>query len=218
MTSLGLFELISLAITFVISISLHEYAHARTSDKLGDPTPKLQGRLTPNPLKHIDPIGFLLIFIIHFGRGRPVLINPAYYKHPLRDELLVALAGPFTNLLLATAGIIITQIYINLGNIAIVSFQSDPIISFRQLFSRLNVALAIFNLLPFPPLDGYRIITFTIPSAAYRIKRHIHIISRIFIALILIPSPISTGISWLISTVSQFIFGLIRAFRGIVFL
>ncbi|MDP2669794.1 MAG: site-2 protease family protein [bacterium] len=92
MFSFSAFELISLAITFVISISLHEYAHARASTKLGDPTPKLQGRLTPNPLKHIDPIGFLLIFIIHFGRGRPVIINPAYYKHPLRDELLVSLA------------------------------------------------------------------------------------------------------------------------------
>ena len=96
------FQLISLALTFLISISLHEYAHARASTQFGDPTPKMQGRLTPNPLVHIDLLGFLMIFLIHFGRGRPVIVNPAYYKHPLRDELLVALAGPATNLLLAT--------------------------------------------------------------------------------------------------------------------
>jgi Zn-dependent protease len=85
-------DIIFLAIIFVISISLHEYAHAWSSYKLGDPTPKIQGRLTPNPLVHIDPIGFLMIFIIHFGRGRPVIVNPSYYKNTLRDELLVALA------------------------------------------------------------------------------------------------------------------------------
>lgn len=84
--------LIFLALIFVISISLHEYAHAWMSNRLGDPTPRLQGRLTPNPLVHIDPIGFLLIFLIGFGWGRAVIVNPAYYKNTLRDELLVALA------------------------------------------------------------------------------------------------------------------------------
>jgi Zn-dependent protease len=81
-----------IAIILLISIGLHEYAHAYTSNKLGDPTPKLQGRLTPNPLKHLDPIGFILIFIIGFGRGKPVQINPNYYKKPLRDELITSLA------------------------------------------------------------------------------------------------------------------------------
>ena len=90
--SMDFLTIIYLAVIFVISISLHEYAHARTSAKLGDPTPKIQGRLTPNPLAHIDPLGFLMIFIIHFGRGRPVIVNPAYYKNKLRDELLVSLA------------------------------------------------------------------------------------------------------------------------------
>ncbi|MDO4713722.1 MAG: site-2 protease family protein [bacterium] len=83
---------LQIAIIFVVSIGLHEYAHAYVSYALGDPTPKIQGRLTPNPLKHIDPIGFILIFLIHFGWGKPVQIDPSYYKKPYRDELLVALA------------------------------------------------------------------------------------------------------------------------------
>ena len=80
---------------------MHEYAHAYVSYRLGDPTPKLQGRLTPNPLKHIDPIGFLMVFLAHFGRGKPVQINPLYYKNPRKGELIVSLAGPATNLILA---------------------------------------------------------------------------------------------------------------------
>ncbi|MDR0607334.1 MAG: site-2 protease family protein [Candidatus Peribacteria bacterium] len=81
-----------IGIILLISIGLHEYAHAYASNQLGDPTPKLQGRLTPNPLKHLDIVGFLLIFLIGFGRGKPVQINPSYYKKPLRDELITALS------------------------------------------------------------------------------------------------------------------------------
>jgi len=80
------------AIIFVISISLHEYAHAWMANRLGDPTPRLQGRLTPDPRVHIDPIGFLLIFLIGFGWGRAVQYNPNYLKNPLQDELKIALA------------------------------------------------------------------------------------------------------------------------------
>jgi len=89
---MGIIEIIQLAIILAISIGMHEYAHAYVSYRLGDPTPKLQGRLTPNPLKHLDPIGFFMIFIAHFGRGKPVQINPLYYKNPRKGELMVALA------------------------------------------------------------------------------------------------------------------------------
>lgn len=212
------FELITLAITFVISISLHEYAHARSSDKLGDPTPKMQGRLTPNPLVHIDLLWFLLIFLIQFGRGRPVIVNPAYYKNPLRDELLVALAWPFTNLLLATAGIIITQLYILSTATPPVLFHQDVVIQFRQLFSRINVSLMIFNLLPFPPLDGYRIITYLFPPVQQRVLQYGYHISIVVMALLLIPSPIRTAVSSFIVGVSQFVFSSLRAFRGVIFL
>ncbi|MBF0932229.1 MAG: site-2 protease family protein, partial [candidate division SR1 bacterium] len=77
---LPIYSYIQIGIIFIVSVSLHEFAHAYASYKLGDPTPKIQGRLTPNPIKHIDPIGFILIFLIGFGRGRPVQIDPSYYK------------------------------------------------------------------------------------------------------------------------------------------
>lgn len=213
-----MFITISLAIIFVISISLHEYAHAWASDKLGDPTPRLQWRLTPNPLVHIDLIWFLMIFIINFGRGRPVIINPSYYKHIRRDELLVALAWPATNLVLACAGIIIAQAYIRLWDISVLALDQDIIYQFWQLFSRLNISLAIFNLLPFPPLDGYRIVSYLVPWFAELIDRYGMYMSIAVLLILITPNPISNSIWTIIREVSQFLFGLLRAFRGIIFL
>jgi Zn-dependent protease len=118
MTTDQIVNILILAVILLLSIGFHEYAHARASNKLGDPTPKLQGRLTPNPLAHIDPMGFLLIFIIHFGWGKPVQINPNYYKNPRIDEFLVAIAGPLTNILMAIIGIVVLKIYS--GNLAVI--------------------------------------------------------------------------------------------------
>ena len=103
----NILDIVTLAIILLIAISLHEYAHAYVSYKLGDPTPKLQWRLTTNPLKHIDPIWFLMIFLIWFGWGKPVQINPYYYNNPVKWELLVALAWPAMNLVLAIIGIFV---------------------------------------------------------------------------------------------------------------
>ncbi|MCX6825042.1 MAG: site-2 protease family protein [candidate division SR1 bacterium] len=157
---MGIFEIIQLAVILAISIGMHEYAHAYVSYRLGDPTPKLQGRLTPNPLKHLDPIGFLMIFLIHFGRGKPVQINPLYYKNPRKGELMVALAGPATNMVLAIIGILVLLIYTKImgGTPNDIFVNVDPMISFWINFSILNITLAIFNLIPIAPLDGYRLI------------------------------------------------------------
>lgn len=206
-------EIVFLAIIFVISISLHEYAHARASTKLGDPTPKIQGRLTPNPLVHIDPIGFLLIFIIHFGRGRPVEINPAYYKNKLRDELLVALAWPATNIALAIAGTLIMLIYTRIIGIDALVGGEDPIIAFRYLFGWINVALAVFNMIPIYPLDGYRIVKYLFPRVGYAMEQYRQ---YIFIGLLLlIFAPRWIGLSFdpigtIIITTSKTIYGIIQ--------
>lgn len=199
---------IFLGIILIISIGLHEFAHARTSNKLGDPTPKLQGRLTPNPLKHIDPVWFLMIFLIHFGRGKPVVVNPYYYKHPLRDELIVALAGPAMNLLLAFAGMIMIFFYASLIGLdqapLDAAFMNDIVLLFRYMFCSINIALAAFNLLPVPPLDGFRIVAFLYPQISQRVQRNYQMVSIAF--LLIIVWPWSQIIGTYITTVSDYIF------------
>lgn len=173
--------LIILAIILAISIWFHEYAHALTSYKLWDPTPKLQWRLTPNPIKHLDLIWFLMIFIIHFWWWKPVQVNPYYYKNKLRDELIVSLAWPFANFLMA---FIAWFLYVLSAKINFL----DPLLnSFFQLFIFINLALAIFNLLPIYPLDWYRIIKFLKPSWAYFMEQHSLIFSIILLIVIFMP-------------------------------
>ena len=178
---MDLITLILLAIVLVLSIGFHEYAHAVVSYKLWDPTPKLQWRLTPNPLKHLDPLWFLMIFLIHFGWWKPVEVNPMYYKNKLRDELLVALAGPFTNFLMALVG---WAIFILLDKF----WMLNPLLfQFFQLFIFVNLALAIFNLLPIHPLDWCRIIKFLKPSWAQFMEQNALIFSIILLILIFMP-------------------------------
>ena len=178
---MDLITLILLAIVLVLSIGFHEYAHALVSYKLWDPTPKLQWRLTPNPLKHLDLLWFLMIFLIHFGWWKPVEVNPMYYKNKLCDELLVALAGPFTNFLMALVG---WAIFILLDEF----WMLNPLLfQFFQLFIFVNLALAIFNLLPIYPLDWYRIIKFLKPSWAQFMEQNALIFSIILLILIFMP-------------------------------
>ena len=178
---MDILTIILLALVLIISIGFHEYAHARVSYKLWDPTPKLQWRLTPNPLKHLDPIGFLMIFLIHFGWWKPVEVNPMYYKNKLRDELLVALAWPFTNFLMAFISAWLFALF------AKFNLLNPLIVQFFQLFIYINLALAIFNLLPIYPLDWYRIIKFLKPEWAAFMEQNALIFTIILLVLVLLP-------------------------------
>lgn len=204
MIMINAFEIIQLAIILAVSIGLHEYAHAYTSYRLGDPTPKLQNRLTPNPLRHIDPIWFLMIFLIHFGRGKPVQINPMYYKKPRQWELIVALAGPATNIVLAIIGILIILIYTKVSNIwieSIITGNTDAMISFWMNFSFINIALAVFNMIPIPPLDWFRLIKMFRQKAWDFIEKYTLYISIFFLILIIWPgSSIVWNFLWNVSS------------------
>lgn len=208
-----IFEIIQLAIILAVSIGMHEYAHAYVSYRLGDPTPKLQGRLTPNPIKHIDPIWFLMVFLAHFWRGKPVQINPLYYKNPRKGELMVALAGPTTNLILAIVGILVMVIYVKIlwGTPNDIFLNTnDLMINFRISFSYLNIALAVFNLIPIAPLDGYRLIKIRRHKGAERMERNSRFGIIFVIMLVYIASPIFVK-------VSTFIFNILFTIIGQVF-
>lgn len=137
-------DIIISAIGLLVAVTIHEFSHAATADRLGDPTPRAMGRLTLNPLAHLDPLGTAMIFIAHFGWGKPVPIDPYNFTNPRRDEILVSLAGPASNLIL---GSIIGIIYLTTG-------YSNQILFTVAI---VNFSLAIFNLIPIPPLDGSKV-------------------------------------------------------------
>jgi Zn-dependent protease len=137
----------------VIALTIHEFSHAFAAYKLGDSTAESDGRLTLNPLKHIDPLGMVFLVVAGFGWARPVRFNPDNLKHQRRDRILIALAGPLSNFLVALLSIavikliILTKPYLN-------SIVGEGFSTFFVYFTYINLGLAIFNMIPIPPLDG----------------------------------------------------------------
>lgn len=143
----------------IIGLSFHEFAHGMVSNLLGDPTPKAQGRLTINPAAHIDPFGFICLFLAGFGWGVPVEIDPRYYKHRRRDEFLVSIAGVLMNLFIAVVFTLVLKGFI-LWHPAWLSGAAGQIVMEIVIgIIQINVVLMVFNLLPVPPLDGFNILT-----------------------------------------------------------
>jgi len=148
----------------LIALTFHEFAHAYVAYRLGDPTAKNMGRLTLNPLAHLDPMGTIMIFLIHFGWAKPVPVDPRYLGNPKRDMMWISAAGPLMNMALALVSGILLRIFIALG-LANTYAGSSASILFQMLYFSLyiNLALAFFNLLPIPPLDGSKILAGVLP-------------------------------------------------------
>lgn len=157
----------------LIAISFHEFAHGYVSYKMGDPTPKSDGRLTLNPLKHLDLAGTICLLLFHMGWAKPVRINTAYYKNKKRDIILVSLAGPAMNFLLAFLSVLSYGVLVIYGN------PYDKIVYAGAMFAYysavINIGLGVFNLIPLPPLDGSNVLGELIPKVNewfYQIRRY----------------------------------------------
>lgn len=184
-------ELLSLLLTLpavIIAITFHEYAHAWVADKLGDDTPRMQGRLNLNPMSHIDPVGFVLLMFAGFGWGKPVQINPRNFNRNIRmdkGEAIVSLAGPLMNFILAIiSAFVLGALYMFSGTSFLLSTIGNIIYILLQELVVINIGLGVFNLIPLPPLDGSKIFINFMPYNWRRwIIEHSQIFYYIFIAI-----------------------------------
>ncbi len=189
-------------IIVLLSLTIHEMAHGLAADKLGDYTARIMGRLSLNPLRHLDPIGFICMLFFGFGWAKPVPVNVRNFKKPRRDMALTALAGPVSNLLLALVILLPYEIlYTLIGRGVITSvtaFQSNLIdvsLDFIFTFHYMNLTLALFNFIPVPPLDGSRILYVVLPDKLYfgvmKYERYISIAIMLLLYLGLLDGPLS---------------------------
>ncbi|HHV45016.1 MAG TPA: site-2 protease family protein [Firmicutes bacterium] len=166
-------QLLLQVLAVLFAISVHEYAHGFVSYKLGDPTPRLEGRLSLNPLVHLDPIGTLMLVIFRFGWAKPVLVNPRYYENPRLGTVYVSLAGPAANVLTAYLFALARWLlFYFLGSFGLLPRVDFFVLALLHFFFSINIVinlgLAAFNLLPVPPLDGSKILAGVLP---YRYRR-----------------------------------------------
>jgi Zn-dependent protease len=186
--TLETYQLIFQAVAFLFAISVHESAHAWTAYRCGDNTARLLGRITLNPLKHIDPIGTvvmpILAYVSHFpliGWAKPTPVDPRQFKHPVRDDILVSLAGPISNLLIATGAVIVMGIIsfsgefghqvvqiVGRGGIPESRSVLVPLAMLADQFLFMNILLAAFNVIPIPPLDGSHVLRHFLPEGMRR--------------------------------------------------
>lgn len=213
----NLTDYIYIVVAALFAIILHEIAHGLVSTWLGDPTPKRQGRLSLNPLKHLDPIGTLCLIFFHVGWAKPVVVNPDYYKNKKRGMALVALAGPLMNFLLAIFSITIMAIFVKVNaysNVLIIIYN------FLLYFSVINLGLGLFNLIPIPPLDGSRILGAFLKDDTYeqymKYERYGFIIIAILLALSSLRGNGTSFISELVDIIFNFIFRLVLKIFGVL--
>ncbi|NLK01177.1 MAG: site-2 protease family protein [Clostridia bacterium] len=200
-------DLLSRLPALLIALSFHEYAHARMAYAWGDPTAKNEGRLTLNPLAHLDPIGMLMLLIVRFGWARPVPINPFYFRDRRRGLFWVSLAGPGMNLLLGLAATFFWVLGRSWGGYG--TFI-ESILYYLVIY---NVFLAIFNIIPLPPLDGSKILSSLLPARQlYHYQRiepygpFLLIFLLIFGRLPLLLIPVANAIIDLYTTLALFLF------------
>lgn len=205
-----------LARLFVVfcTLPVHEYAHAFVADKLGDKTARLSGRLTLNPMAHIDILGAIMILFVGFGYAKPVSVNPRNFKNPKNGMALTALAGPFSNILMAVVFMFLSNVLSLFGS----SLFVQAFYVFFSFAASINIGLAVFNLIPIPPLDGSRVLELLIPDKYYykfaQYERYIVIVIFGLIIFGVLDAPLAFLQNHLYSALNYIVSLPFRAFKG----
>jgi len=198
----------------MLSLSIHEFSHGLAAYKLGDPTAKYYGRLTMNPIKHIDPIGFITLMLFNIGWARPVPVDPSKFKKPKRDMAITALAGPVSNFLLAFICVLLQKLFI-LGYNAIASSVDMPavvyqaaqtIVTLFMLLIYANIGLGLFNLIPIVPFDGSRILYAFLPNTVTARLAPVEKYSRIIILVLLLTGILDIPLNFLSNSIASLFF------------
>ncbi len=176
-------EFVIVAILLIMAIAVHEFAHAFTADHLGDPTPRLAGRLTLNPFAHLDLLGSLFLVFIGFGWGKPVPFDPFNLRNPRRDAALISVAGATSNIIIAIVSALIFQLAAHIPVISLGAF----LVNILGVFIYFNILLAVFNLLPIAPLDGFKVVAGLLPSKYYDSWMELERYGIIFLLILIFP-------------------------------
>lgn len=210
--------LVAWLIALIVAITVHEFAHAFAAEHLGDPTPRLMGRLTLNPLAHLDPIGTLMILIARFGWGKPVQFDPYNLKNIPRDSAIISLAGPVSNLITATLGSLLLRILLATSAPAFTGVQimypvaANPVTIITVIAEvllvaviQMNVGLAIFNLIPIYPLDGFAVVGGLLPKSMAREWETLKGLGIILLIVLVFPlfgsSPVLAAVNQIVNTI-----------------
>ena len=211
--------ILSTLVVIFLTLPVHEFAHGYAAVKLGDDTPRWQGRLTLNPFAHIDYFGALCILLFGFGWAKPVQVNNRNFRNPKRDMALTALAGPLSNIIVA----FIAYLLVNVCNVILINFAGFGFIwfvaSFFSYIASINIGLAVFNLIPIPPLDGSRLLSALLPYKYYyalmRYERYIYfgLLALIWFGVLDRPlSFLSGGLTGIIYNLASLPFNLLGVF------
>ncbi len=206
--------LLLIAPPILLALTFHEYAHAYMAYRYGDDTARQSGRLTLNPLRHLDPLGTIMIFIVHFGWAKPVPVNPSRLKNPKKDMLWISAAGPLANMVLALASGLLIRVLLTIG-VTPDRHTAIGLLFLMVIMSlQINLALAIFNILPIAPLDGSKILFALLPV---RYEKLIYFLERYgpFILIGLIIFSQATGVSFLGGLIWPFVDFFRTLFAGI---
>lgn len=177
---------------YLLAVTLHEVAHGWVADRLGDPTARLRGRLTLNPLPHIDPLGALAFVVARFGWAKPVPVDPRNFRRPIRDMTLVAVAGPLMNFVVAFLGLVGLLVMRDHVHAPVLR---EPLLGMLRIVFEFNLVLAIFNLIPLPPLDGGHFLPYFLPRGSWPLLERLQQYGPL-ILLLLVFSGVTRYIIW----------------------